>query len=375
MSRKVWFRLLTMCGMLILISGCTILYQISDPLNPTPAVESRTSATTVVLRWEYADGSDITFDVYMGRSIDAMALIARNLTEPLVTVSDLIPNTRYYWKVKAQNAFGQFRFSQVWSFEVVGGKHYALMIGVADYDTASDLRWTVNDANDIQTCLQHLSAEYINRQLLTRVVEEDVVNFFEELEEVFLEGDTFLFSFAGHGSYDYALSESYLSFSNGSKITVSELRNLINRLDGTVIVILDSCRSGGFTNLLSTREELIADLDRFNRSFIEGLTQGVRSAQTYVLTAAKQTESSWEDAVLQNGIFSFFFADGLGHTGLANPLGAFNSTYDADVDNNKRITLDEMYDYTFANVNTYLKNIQQVQVFPTNSDYILAEWE
>ncbi|NLZ13025.1 MAG: hypothetical protein GXY29_02415 [Thermotogaceae bacterium] len=78
---------------------------------------------------------------------------------------------------------------------------------------------------------------------------------------------------------------------------------------------------------------------------------------------------------MQNGIFSFFFADGLGHTGLSAPLGAFNSTYDADVDSNKQITLDEVYDYTFANVNTYLKNIQQVQVFPVNSNYIVAEWE
>ncbi|HPX96709.1 MAG TPA: caspase family protein [Thermotogota bacterium] len=375
MNRRVGLRVFTVLVVLFMVSGCTVLYRIFDPLNPTPSAESRTSATTVLLRWEYPEGSDVTFDVYLGTSSNTMALIARDLTDTFVTVSQLIPNTRYYWKVKVQNAFGQYRFSQVWSFDVIGGKRYALMIGVSDYDVASDLRWTVNDANDVQTCLEHLSGEFINQQLLTRVVEDDVVAVFEELEANFSDADTFLFYFAGHGSYDYAASESYLSFSNGSKITVSELRNLIARLDGTVFVVLDSCRSGGFTSLLSSREEVIADLEKYNRSFIEGLTQGTRSGQTYVLTAAKQTESSWEDATLQNGIFSFFFADGLGHTGLSAPLGAFNSTYDADVDSNKQITLDEVYDYTFANVNTYLKNIQQVQVFPVNSNYIVAEWE
>ncbi|HPY48123.1 MAG TPA: hypothetical protein PLR19_09785, partial [Thermotogota bacterium] len=92
-------------------------------------------------------------------------------------------------------------------------------------------------------------------------------------------------------------------------------------------------------------------------------------------TAAKHTESSWEDAVLQNGVFSFFLADGLGHTGLSAPMGAFDSTYDADADGDERITLDEIYQYTQKNVNSYLKGIQQVQVFPVNSDYVIAQWD
>jgi len=375
MKLRIWLRWVTAIGILLSISGCTVLYRIYDPLNPIPAAESRTSATTVCLRWEYPEVSEVTFDVYLGTSASRMELIARDLKETCVTVGPLLTNTRYYWKVIVRNAFGQYRSGRVWFFDVIGGKHYSLLIGVSDYDVGSDLRWTVNDAQDLQTCLEHLSYEYINRQLLTRVVEEDVVAFFDELEPLFTDGDTLLFYFAGHGSYDFATSESYFLLTNGSKITVSELRGLINRLEGTVLVVLDSCRSGGFTNLTASREEIFADLDRYNRSFIEGLTVGARGAGTYVLTAAKHTESSWEDAVLQNGVFSFFLADGLGHTGLSAPMGAFDSTYDADADGDERITLDEIYQYTQKNVNSYLKGIQQVQVFPVNSDYVIAQWD
>jgi hypothetical protein len=360
--------------LIVILSGCTVVFTVNTPLNPTPAIDARTSSRTVVLSWEY-DGSGVSFDVYMGTSSDSLVLVARDLSTTTIEVSDLTPDMKYYWKVKAFNAFGQYKYSQLWTFEIIGGKHYALAIGIGDYDAASDLNWTVSDANDVKTCIDHLNLEYQVDQLLTRVIKSDIDTYFSSLYTEFEDGDTFLFYYAGHGGYDYSKQEAYLYLSNGGKIYVTDLRDYLNALSGTIIVVLDSCHSGGFTGMTVSRESLIAELARYNDSFITGLTSGERSNDKYILTAAQYTESSWEDASIRNGVFTFFFADGLGHVGLTNPLANFDSTYNADINEDEKITLDEIYDYTYANVNSYLNNIQHVQVNPSDSDYVIASWD
>jgi len=50
----------------------------------------------------------------------------------------------------------------------------------------------------------------------------------------------------------------------------------------------------------------------------------------YVYTGASIDEFSNEDSYLNHGFLSFFFMDGTGNTGVDNPSGSFNATYNAD---------------------------------------------
>jgi len=98
------------------------------------------------------------------------------------------------------------------------------------------------------------------------------------LEEKSDENDISIFYFAGHGGQSQDIE--YLSFYDKS-ISDVELDKKLDNITGTLIIILDSCHSGGF---------------------IEELKQPGR----IILTACKKNELTYQVHNLSSGIFGYF---------------------------------------------------------------------
>jgi len=83
------------------------------PYGPLPTNGSETSITAVTLSWnsERADH----YSLYLGLTEDDLPLEAEGLTDTLYPLTDLAPDTVYYWQIIATNAAGSTE-GPIWRF-------------------------------------------------------------------------------------------------------------------------------------------------------------------------------------------------------------------------------------------------------------------
>jgi hypothetical protein len=347
---------------------------------PTPSNTQRVYATEVTLMWDHLE----TFEYFEIRFCEAEASLTAigTTTENRYQVSKLDWNKDYCWQIIGHLNATDTISGPLWHF-TTGNLHKALTIGITDYDTASDLSLTDDDALDMETALGHAKMNYTIDRLLNRVTESDIEGAIADINDLD-ENSLFTFTYAGHGGYSYSQHESYLLMSDGGRLYMSELKALLDPLPGKKVIIIDACESGNFTALPDSEQAMqIAAREineRFNRSVIDIFkTNGRTTAQPYhIMTAANISQISWENTILKNGIFSFFFLDGIGDVGENNPDQPFDSTFNADTDSNKAVTFSEAFAYTAPKVETYVNNLmgyhQSVQIYPEVSDLIITHW-
>jgi len=324
---------------LFLLAGCDL-----EILLPSPEI-SLTSpangATDVSLKptlsWQ-ANGAT-RYRLYLGEAQNNLNII-KTINNPEIKsftiVTPLETGTTYYWKVTALNDFDQSSSTGVRDFKTLStGEFRALTVGVSNYDHQSTLPAASNDADAVENTLENWTEDYSVEKLSGYVTRLNLIN---ELDFIINSDtspdDVFLFHFSGHGAYD---GDSYILLSDEEPFFVSDLRAKLDQINGTKIVIIDSCYSGGFTNLTPSRAERRRQLEYFNASVVNTFKSGRSSRGTftsdyeyYVYTGASIDETSNEDAVLNHGFLTFFFMDGAGNTGVDNPAGPFNATYNAD---------------------------------------------
>ncbi|HPM20249.1 MAG TPA: pre-peptidase C-terminal domain-containing protein [Thermotogota bacterium] len=262
----------------------------------------------------------------------------------------------------------------------------ALLLGLTNYGGSGDLSYTDDDANDLKTVLTHLEEPFTVQTQTGYVTKTQILNGIASYASGSQSSDVFVFSYSGHGMY--SSGQSYMYLSDGSNLSVSELKSALNAINGTKIVLIDACESGAFTAMVQGREvsaeerrlmrEQIAE--GFAREFLE--TSAERGSyqspyEYYVLAACQTSEYSYEDSILKNGFFTFFFCDGMGHVGQNNPSGTFDSTYNADGYGaggavNQSITFQEIYLYAKDKVTSYSGGDQTVQSNHPSATYVLG---
>lgn len=189
------------------------------------------------------------------------------------------------------------------------------------------------------------------------------------------EGDVSYFYYSGHGSLNPYNGLASLMGVDGLGISVIELELELRKVPGTVIVILDSCNSGGFINksFVSNFDKVERDsndknddLIKFNDSIISAFSQ--RQSRSYlvgekykVITSSSKYESSLElsysDGWGWGGEFTRAFVRGLG----------YNNMFLADLNSDNIISLDEIYKYSKKKVLH-----SSVQVYPFNDDFAIG---
>ncbi len=344
---------------------------------PTPADNTNIFSDRVTLFWDHFNYFE-SFDIWFGDSVESLEKLD-TITANHYTVDELEWGKKYYWKVVGYKTEKNILESSLWSF-TVGNPHKGLLIGVNDYDSASDLQLTDEDALDMKTALEATIFGYDINILTNRVVKADIESSLANFQGL-NQNTIFTFFYAGHGGFSN--NESYLYLSDGYRLYMTELRTMLQQIPGKKLVIIDACNSGNFTDLIPGRnlEKRIKQVnEQFNSSVINVFSQSRRNGEPefYVMTGASIQQSSWENATLHNGVFSFFLLDGIGDVGEDNPLEAFDYTFDADVNDDGYVTMAEAYDYASPKVEQFVYDLngyhQSIQVYPQESNFVISQW-
>src|SRR6056297_780442 len=146
----------------------TIFFLVSC-IVPSPKIAYPTPANnaSVFLFWDHFNYFE-SFDVWFGDSIENLEKLD-TITVNHYTVDGLEWGKNYYWKVVGYKTAKNSLESPLWSF-TVGNPHKGLLIGINDYDSASDLQLTDDDASDMKTALEATVFGYGNNLLVNRVV-------------------------------------------------------------------------------------------------------------------------------------------------------------------------------------------------------------
>jgi hypothetical protein len=216
---------------------------------------------------------------------------------------------------------------------------FALIIGNTEYTDPGLAQLTApgKDAEDFARVLKNTEIGAFD--IVTVLVNEQASSVIEAIDEFFDQkkpDDLLVLYFSGHGIRD-EIGSLYLAFKNTIR---SRLRSTAVKSDyikeamdqsrsKRQVLILDCCNSGAFPQ--GTKAELGGSM---------GMTKAFQGYGRFVLTASDATQFAWEgDKVIgetDNSLFTHFLVKGL--------------KGEADSDGDGRITVDELYDYTFHEV-------------------------
>ena len=202
------------------------------------------------------------------------------------------------------------------------------------------------------------------------------------------ENDISYFYFSGHGSYTGVFEVSYIfptdvDVSIDSAISINELETALSAIPGTKVVILDTCFSGGFIGKgkeekIISKENLTSFNDEIINVFSQAQTKGLLTTNQYkVLTSCHYYQSCAGSTPhwLDNDPFSYCTAalcQGCGYNYFSYP-------YYADVDGNRKVSLNEAFEYIEYIVPLLESldigdNRQDSQIYPSGSDFTIVEY-
>lgn len=214
-------------------------------------------------------------------------------------------------------------------------KTYAIIIGVADYQNYSeyngDLNYTINDAKKFYDFLQSKKGGYVPSANIILLTNEQAskTNIIAKAKALFSKAnknDRVIFYFSGHGSkgcfvpYDVTLYGDNLLY-------FSEVKAIFRCAKcKTKLLFADSCFSGSMKNLKTKTID----------NSIKNEIKSSSNMNIVVMMSCQGNETSMEMGDLQQGLFTYYLMEGMG--GKANR------------DNNKYITIQELFYYVYNKV-------------------------
>ena len=239
--------------------------------------------------------------------------------------------------------------------DIFDGTRRAVCVGISDYFPPSyggpDLAYCDDDAKDIKRKLENNGWE---TKLLTddRATRKKIENVIEEMAEIATEDDISLFQFSGHGTRigfvnkEAALCPHDINFADNI-IRSSEFNDWIGDIKGEVIIILDSCFSGGMANEIgpeaNVSEITNETIGNWTENFVEEFKDG--KSNRYVMMACAKHQSSYEIRELQHGLFSYYVIDALSKEGDSN--------------DDKIVTAGEIFDHAKTNIEEHYRLVPQ----------------
>lgn len=215
----------------------------------------------------------------------------------------------------------------------VTGEKYAIVIGISDYDgDANDLDYADDDALDMVKVLTTVyNYDPDNIRLLisdyttNNATNDKITDAISWLKENAKEGDEVVFFYSGHGARGKAndgdkeaIDEAIVPYecTYESLIWDGQLATLFSDVAASrIIFIFDSCYAGGMTDLAA--------------------------AGRIVVMACAEPSLSYEFESVQNGQFTYYFADQGMLQGYADTIDHISGRAD--------VTVEEAFDYAKAN--------------------------
>lgn len=229
-----------------------------------------------------------------------------------------------------------------------------LLVGVADYvGCNNDLSAPPYAVDDMFELLSRgydftLMETLIDKEATKENILNGVFSTFAESDN----GDVSYFYFAGHGGMRYGnfyLCPADTDWTTAGNITVAELEYLLGGVAGTKVVILDCCHSGGFIG--------------------KSIPELLNKEGYQVLTSCMGEQ----------------FSHQMGGTSFSEPYMVFTQgilegcsdgvlSYLADINNDRVITMTEVYNFAVIWVANHLNVEQDAQMYPRESDFPIIEY-
>ncbi|OGN98182.1 MAG: hypothetical protein A2Y89_02385 [Chloroflexi bacterium RBG_13_51_18] len=188
---------------------------------------------------------------------------------------------------------------------------WAVLVGVSNYQTITDLYYADDDARDLSQELSPVWGEnHITLLIDSQATKTGILAAIEWLADNAGPDDTVLFSFSGHGaSGGYLCPYDGISGFFSTFISSSELANAFRSVQaGKIMFILGNCYSGAFQNALAGDGRVI-------------------------LMGSRANEVGWEWSRVQNSIFGYFI------------LQTFDQYDEVDTNNDYQLSAEEIFQY------------------------------
>jgi hypothetical protein len=205
-------------------------------------------------------------------------------------------------------------------------EYWAVIVGISNYKNIGDLLYSDDDAQDLYDQLAPIWGEdhiklLVNIWATTAAIRNAICTWIDERAD---DNDVVLLFFAGHGdeySGNYYIAPyNALSDSYDNDIRDDELDSWLDALEPeTMVIILESCHSGGFIDDLSDTGRII-------------------------LTSSSSGESSWQYRTLGHSVFSYYI------------LEAFDNIEQVDTNGDYEISAEEFFFYAEREVVIYTQD-------------------
>lgn len=290
----------------------------------------------------------------------------------------------YIYSYRIQYLFTGYRFYGDWlpAKEVAMPKkptYRALLIGEEHY--VEPLRGPINDINAMNDVLNEFNVMNWRTIKQEDSTKNEIISLINLAFDGATENDISMFYYSGHGvtgSGEYYSGA--LMTVDYEYITIKDLAELLSKVPGRVIVILDSCGSGAavsdqspiapqaigtFFDANAFNSEVIDIFSSYNSNEVSK-SQEFISDKFYVLTASGYEENS--SSVMINNIWGGAFTRGITEScGYVYNSRNWNQTMNGDVDHDDVLTLQECFSYA----SDFASKYQNAQVYPKNSAFEL----
>ncbi len=304
----------------------------------------------------------------------------------------------YYYRYRAIYKYKGYRMYGAWSpsvrAKIPGGggstgktTYRALLIGNGTYKHASDLKKAPGkDVDAVSKLLRGrgYSKITVKKNLATKQ------SFLRAIRTAFSgakSSDVSLFFYSGHGicpsnddTYAGALCPTQAYWSN-EMLTLGELSRALRKIPGKVIILLNSCGSGGGIYKASGAA-CEFDPDTFNKAATEAFaaedefiaaddedaakTGELRKSKFYVITAAGHQELSW-NLNYRGSLFGMAFVNGSGYSFDGHYFLSGRMAADSNGDN--KLSMKEAYSYIRAQT----LSSQHARAYPMYSSQVILK--
>ncbi|HRI26798.1 MAG TPA: caspase family protein [Chitinophagales bacterium] len=227
-------------------------------------------------------------------------------------------------------------------------KLWAVIIGIANYNHAQSLRFTKDDAYEFLSFLKSPEGGAVPDEQIVKLIDAYATKvriIFEINRILSLAGpnDAVVIYYAGHGIPSGLLPYDYDGYNN--VLPYGDIYNMVSKSKAKYkLCIIDACYAGSLSQFAMRGVEDVNDLLKNYYEAYHAASPG-----TTFLMSSKAEEKSVEYNRLQHGVFSSFLMRGL--KGEANQ------------NDDKIITIQELFDYISLGVKTYTNYSQSPTIF------------
>jgi hypothetical protein len=354
---------------------------VSVQILAAPIITSaeRTTSSSALIVWGAVGGAS-GYSLYRATSVNGTYALIKSVQGTSVYDTGLSTRT-YYYKVAAYVRYGSTKVYGIKSEAVPvtvsttpDVAYRALVIGQSNYQYMATLHGAADGAN-LSSLLSRLAMDGQTYQTTVKS-NQTAAQILSDIPAAFAgadSNDVSLFFYSGHGNESTGTAAGSLYGVDSGPVTPSQLKNALDNVPGTVIVLIDSCGSGAYIYDNNTKKTAAIpltkeDADTFTNAFISAFysptlkTGELLTGKYQVLAACEYGTYSYETS--QGG----FFTNALCKAGGWDPINHIRLNLLGDSNSDSTVTLQEGYSYVYNHTNL---SYQVVQIYPLGSAYPL----